>query len=89
MKNKNQQGIVHTSQMSSSELCLPRRLLHDRNRAHSSAAIAKSGVNKEITKQRDSGFGKIKQEAIRNRNVFVSFSYGRTGLGLRPNGTVE
>ena len=85
IRNKRKQMIMDTSQMSSSEICLPHLLLHDGNCARSPPAIAK----KEITKQRDSEFDTIKQEASRNGNVFISFSYGRRGLGLKPSNTVD
>ena len=75
IRNKKKQMIIDTGQMSSSELCFPHLLLHDGNCACSPAAIAKSDGKKEIAKQRDSEFETIKQEASRNGNVFISFSY--------------
>lgn len=88
IRNKKKQMIMDTSQMSSSEICLPHLLLHDGNCSCSPAAIANSDGKKEITKQGDSEF-ETKQEASRNGNVFISFSYGRRGLGLRPSNTVD
>lgn len=89
IRSKKKQMIMDTSQMSSSELCLPHLLLHDGNCACSPAAIAKSDGKKEVAKLRDSEFETIKQEASRNGNVFISFSYGQRGLGLRPSSTVD
>ena len=88
IRNKRKQMIMDTSQMSSSEICLPHLPLHDRNCARSPAAIANSDGKKEA-KERDREFETIKQEASRNENVFISFSYGRRGLGLRPSNTID
>ena len=82
IKNKKQQSIMDMNQTSSSELCLPQLLLFDGNGARSLGALAKPDGKRESADQRDGEFDKVKQEDSRNGKVFISYSYGRTKLGL-------
>ena len=86
IKNKKQPNVANLPR-ASSELSLPQLLMHDGNGAHHPETLAKPDGKSRMHNHFDS----IKKEKSQNENYYynISYTYGRTRLGVKPKNTAD
>ena len=86
IKNKKQPNVANLPR-ASSELSLPQLLMHDGNGAHHPETLAKSDGKSRMHNH----FDRIKKEKSQNENYYynISYTYGRTRLGVKPKSTAD
>ena len=86
IKNKKQPNVANLPR-ASSELSLPQLLMHDRNGAHHPETLAKPDGKSRMHNH----FDRIKKEKSQNENYYynISYTYGRTRLGVKPKSTAD
>ena len=86
IKNKKQPNVANLPR-ASSELSLPQLLMHDGNGAHHPETLAKPDGKSSMHNH----FDRIKKEKSQNENYYynISYTYGRTRLGVKPKSTAD
>ena len=86
IKNKKQPNVANLPR-ASSELSLPQLLMHDGNGAHHPETLAKPDGKSRMHNH----FDRIKKEKSQNENYYynISYTYGRTRLGVKPKSTAD
>ena len=86
IKNKKQPNVANLPR-ASSELSLPQLLMHDGNDAHHPETLAKPDGKSRMHNH----FDRIKKEKSQNENYYynISYTYGRTRLGVKPKSTAD
>ena len=86
IKNKKQPNVANLPR-ASSELSLPQLQMHDGNGAHYPETLAKP----DGKSRRHNHFDRIKKEKSQNENYYynISYTYGRTRLGVKPKSTAD
>lgn len=86
IKNKEQPNVANLPR-ASSELSLPQLLRHDGNGAHHPETLAKPDGKSRMHNH----FDRIKKEKSQNENYYynISYTYGRTRLGVKPKSTAD
>ena len=86
IKNKKQPNVANLPR-ASSELSLPQLQMHDGNGAHYPETLAKPDGKSHMHNH----FDRIKKEKSQNENYYynISYTYGRTRLGVKPKSTAD
>ena len=86
IKNKKQPNVSNLPR-ASSELSLPQLLMHDGNGAHHPETLAKPDGKSRMHNH----FDGLKKEKSQNENYYynISYTYGRTRLGIKPKSTAD
>ena len=86
IKNKKQPNVANLCR-ASSELSLPHLLMHDGNSAQYPETLAKPNGKSRMHNH----FDRIKKVKSQNENYYynISYTYGRTRLGVNPNITAD
>ena len=86
IKNKKQPNVANLPR-ASSELSLPQLQMHDGNGAHYPETLAKPDGKSRMHNH----FNRIKKEKSQNENYYynISYTYGRTRLGVKPKSTAD
>ena len=86
IKNKKQPNVANLPR-ASSELSLPQLQMHDGNGAHYPETLAKPDGKSRMHNH----FDRIKKEKSQNENYYynISYTYGRTRLGVKPKSTAD
>ena len=86
IKNKKQPNVANLPR-ASSELSLPQLLMHDGNGAHHPETLAKPDGKSRMHNH----FNGLKKEKSQNENYYynISYTYGRTRLGIKPKSTAD
>ena len=86
IKNKKQPNVANLPR-ASSELSLPQLQMHDGNGAHYPETLAKPDGKSHMHNH----FDRIRKEKSQNENYYynISYTYGRTRLGVKPKSTAD